>query len=53
MFIVNKKNVQAVININKTQQADTKRQNALAEKWKTLQDQKFAIANALKVKILT
>ncbi|KAL5233353.1 hypothetical protein ACI65C_000763 [Semiaphis heraclei] len=34
--------------VAKTQEADAKRQNALAEKWKTLQDQKCAIANALK-----
>jgi len=32
----------------KTQEAEAKRQNALAEKWKTLQEQKCAIANALK-----
>ncbi|XP_027836617.1 probable RNA-binding protein CG14230 [Aphis gossypii] len=32
----------------KTQEAEAKRQNALEEKWKTLQNQKFAIANALK-----
>lgn len=35
--------------VGKTQEADAKRQSALAEKWKTLQDQKCAIANALKV----
>ncbi|VVC31008.1 Hypothetical protein CINCED_3A014458 [Cinara cedri] len=34
-------------NIDKIQ-ADAKRQNALAEKWKTLQNQKYTIANALK-----
>lgn len=35
--------------VDKTQEADAKRQNALAEKWKTLQNQKCAITNALKV----
>lgn len=35
--------------VAKTQEADTKRQNALAEKWKTLQNQKCAIAKALQV----
>lgn len=40
----------AVNNVEKkTQLSDAKRQNALAEKWKTLQNQKFAITNALKV----
>lgn len=37
----------------KTQEAEAKRQNALAEKWKTLQEQKCAIANALKVPYLS
>lgn len=37
-----------VKSVGKTQEDDAKRQNALAEKWKTLQDQKCAIANALK-----
>lgn len=35
--------------VDKTQEAEAKRQNALAEKWKTLQNQKCAITNALKV----
>lgn len=35
--------------VDKTLEDDAKRQNALAEKWKTLQDQKCTIANALKV----
>jgi len=33
---------------NKTREADVKRQNALAKKWNTLQNQKCTIANALK-----
>ncbi|XP_025195008.1 probable RNA-binding protein CG14230 [Melanaphis sacchari] len=40
-----KKDVKNVVN---TEQSETKRQNALAEKWKTLQDRKCTIANALK-----
>jgi hypothetical protein len=38
-----------VNSIEMKNQSDAKRQNALVEKWKTLQNQKFAIANALKV----
>lgn len=38
--------------VDKTQEADAKRQNALAEKWKTLQNQKCTITNALKVRTL-
>ncbi|XP_025417228.1 nucleolar protein 8-like [Sipha flava] len=42
---IEKKNVNSIEMKN---QSDAKRQNALVEKWKTLQNQKFAIANALK-----